>query len=188
MRKTLLLLIFLISSSSVLADAVCRDGWKSSSEGSGTCSWHGGVSQWYPDGTFENVDNTYNFNHRHEDIYLPDVSSLSAFEKILFENVANRQKNQDNLNEMIGAGLYSLTNGVLGNRTQAAINQDKTNVILAVQNNIKSAARSGNHQQFLDAIWMGVIQLRTIDPEGSKALLEMYSVFNSSAVLRFKGY
>jgi hypothetical protein len=28
------------------ADAVCRDGWYSSSSGSGTCSWHGGVDYW----------------------------------------------------------------------------------------------------------------------------------------------
>jgi len=26
--------------------AICRDGWQSSSTGSGTCSWHGGVSVW----------------------------------------------------------------------------------------------------------------------------------------------
>lgn len=28
------------------ADAICRDGWRSYSEGSGTCSWHGGVARW----------------------------------------------------------------------------------------------------------------------------------------------
>lgn len=31
------------------ADAVCSDGWLSDSEGSGTCSHHGGVSRWTPD-------------------------------------------------------------------------------------------------------------------------------------------
>ena len=35
-----------LTSSSVKADAICQDGWYSSSEGSGTCSHHGGVSQW----------------------------------------------------------------------------------------------------------------------------------------------
>jgi hypothetical protein len=30
------------------ADAVCSDGWVSDSEGSGTCSHHGGVSRWAP--------------------------------------------------------------------------------------------------------------------------------------------
>ncbi len=35
-----------ISASAVKADAICQDGWYSSSEGSGTCSHHGGVSQW----------------------------------------------------------------------------------------------------------------------------------------------
>lgn len=31
-----------------LADAICRDGWRSSSSGSGTCSHHGGVAYWIP--------------------------------------------------------------------------------------------------------------------------------------------
>lgn len=31
------------------ADAVCQDGWYSQSEGSGTCSHHGGVSYWITD-------------------------------------------------------------------------------------------------------------------------------------------
>jgi len=26
--------------------AVCEDGWRSQSTGSGTCSWHGGVDYW----------------------------------------------------------------------------------------------------------------------------------------------
>ena len=42
-------LFFLISSYSY-ADAICRDGWKSKSTGSGTCSHHGGVAKWLPDG------------------------------------------------------------------------------------------------------------------------------------------
>jgi len=58
MNKTLLLVVlsanFLVSPHSN-ADAICNDGWQSTSEGSGTCSWHGGVSQWYPDGTFDAV-------------------------------------------------------------------------------------------------------------------------------------
>lgn len=40
----------LLFSSTSYADAICRDGWKSKSEGSGTCSWHGGVAKWLPDG------------------------------------------------------------------------------------------------------------------------------------------
>ena len=30
----------------VRVGAVCNDGWISSSTGSGTCSWHGGVNYW----------------------------------------------------------------------------------------------------------------------------------------------
>ena len=48
------LLLFLLLSfgfmGSANADAVCNDGWISESEGSGTCSWHGGVREWLPDG------------------------------------------------------------------------------------------------------------------------------------------
>jgi len=33
------------------ADAICKDGWRSRSEGSGTCSHHGGVANWLSDGT-----------------------------------------------------------------------------------------------------------------------------------------
>jgi hypothetical protein len=41
----------LLFSSISYADAICRDGWWSKSEGSGTCSWHGGVKRWLADGT-----------------------------------------------------------------------------------------------------------------------------------------
>lgn len=41
-----------VSSNLSNADAICSDGWKSKSEGSGTCSWHGGVKEWKPDGTY----------------------------------------------------------------------------------------------------------------------------------------
>jgi hypothetical protein len=30
----------------VTTGAICFDGWRSASTGSGTCSWHGGVSKW----------------------------------------------------------------------------------------------------------------------------------------------
>ena len=33
--------------------AICEDGWKSSSTGSGTCSHHGGVDNWTYDYWFE---------------------------------------------------------------------------------------------------------------------------------------
>ena len=48
------ILIFLLLSFSFVgfanADAQCNDGWISQSTGSGTCSWHGGVRQWLPNG------------------------------------------------------------------------------------------------------------------------------------------
>ena len=49
MNKTILFLSFFLISQ-VNADAICKDGWKSKSEGSGTCSHHGGVAKWLPDG------------------------------------------------------------------------------------------------------------------------------------------
>ena len=30
----------------VRVGAICNDGWRSSSTGSGTCSWHQGVREW----------------------------------------------------------------------------------------------------------------------------------------------
>jgi len=65
MKKLLLLLLLSFGFiGSANADAVCNDGWMSKSEGSGTCSWHNGVAQWYPDGTFDNnsQDECYQFN------------------------------------------------------------------------------------------------------------------------------
>ena len=51
MKKLLLLLLLSFGFiGSANADAVCKDGWISESTGSGTCSWHGGVRQWLPDG------------------------------------------------------------------------------------------------------------------------------------------
>jgi hypothetical protein len=51
MKKLLLLLLLSLGLIGIsYADAICRDGWKSKSEGSGTCSWHGGVAKWLPDG------------------------------------------------------------------------------------------------------------------------------------------
>ena len=51
MKKLLILLFLLLGFiGSANADAVCRDGWISQSTGSGTCSWHGGVREWLPNG------------------------------------------------------------------------------------------------------------------------------------------
>jgi len=51
MKKLLLLLLLSFGFiGSANADAVCNDGWISESTGSGTCSWHGGVYQWLPNG------------------------------------------------------------------------------------------------------------------------------------------
>jgi hypothetical protein len=37
--------------------AICEDGWRSSSTGSGTCSWHGGVDHWiYRGGTASTLE------------------------------------------------------------------------------------------------------------------------------------
>jgi len=47
------------------ADAICKDGWKSTSEGSGTCSWHGGVCKWVPNYTHNSNSNNYNSSHNH---------------------------------------------------------------------------------------------------------------------------
>ena len=47
---TILSILLLLTSltSNVYADAICKDGWRSKSSGSGTCSWHGGVLNWLP--------------------------------------------------------------------------------------------------------------------------------------------
>ena len=51
MKKLLILLFLLLGFiGSANADALCRDGFISESKGSGTCSWHGGVSKWLSDG------------------------------------------------------------------------------------------------------------------------------------------
>ena len=42
--------LFFLFSLHSYADAICKDGWKSKSEGSGTCSHHGGVAKWLNDG------------------------------------------------------------------------------------------------------------------------------------------
>ena len=49
--KLIAFVLFFLVSSYSYADAICMDGWWSKSEGSGTCSWHGGVKRWLPDGT-----------------------------------------------------------------------------------------------------------------------------------------
>jgi hypothetical protein len=47
MKKLLLLLLLTFGFiGSSYADAICRDGTRSFSSGSGTCSWHGGVYKW----------------------------------------------------------------------------------------------------------------------------------------------
>ena len=104
-----------------------------------------------------------------------------GFQNMLAQNVASRQNNQNNFNEMISAGLYSLTDGMLGGRTQAAVNQDKSNYIQNIKNNIKTAAESGDENKLIDALKLGAIQLSDTDPEGSKAFMEMYSKFQTTA-------
>ena len=65
---TLSILLLLISfSSNAYADAVCKDGWKSKSSGSDTCSWHGGVLNWLPERGSESSyvqDNYYDRSDR----------------------------------------------------------------------------------------------------------------------------
>jgi hypothetical protein len=50
--KSTIVILWIFTSNMTNADAICNDGWRSTSEGSGTCSWHGGVDQWKPDGTY----------------------------------------------------------------------------------------------------------------------------------------
>ena len=45
--KLIVFVLFFLVSSYSYADAICKDGWKSKSEGSGTCSWHGGIAAAY---------------------------------------------------------------------------------------------------------------------------------------------
>lgn len=40
------ILIFLISACKKGKGAICNDGWRSHSTGSGTCSWHGGIDHY----------------------------------------------------------------------------------------------------------------------------------------------
>ena len=78
-KKLLLLLLLTFGFiGSANADAVCRDGWASASEGSGTCSWHKGVSEWTYDGRFEYYNNNTNPHHRHGIPYLPPVSNTNT--------------------------------------------------------------------------------------------------------------
>ena len=83
MKKLLLLLLLSLGFiGSAYADAVCRDGWLSESEGSGTCSWHKGVSKWTPDGSFFRCDNKYNALHRHGTAHLPDITISKYYDSL----------------------------------------------------------------------------------------------------------
>lgn len=104
-----------------------------------------------------------------------------GFQKMLELNVVARQESQDKFNETIGAGLYSLTDGMLGSRTQSAVNQDKTNIIQSVQSNIEAALKSGDNDKLLKAIKWGAIQLKNIDPKGVEVLMDMYEKFQTTA-------
>ena len=83
MKKLLLLLLSLGFIGSSYADAICRDGWLSASEGPGTCSWHGGVSEWTYDGRFEGYDNFWNENHRHGVNWLPPAKMQNSRNKCI---------------------------------------------------------------------------------------------------------
>jgi len=50
--KLIIAFLWIFTSNMSNADAICDDGWQSTSEGRGTCSWHGGVREWKPDGTY----------------------------------------------------------------------------------------------------------------------------------------
>ena len=59
MIRNIIAIFIVLNFNQVSADAVCNDGWKSTSEGSGTCSHHKGVRTWYADGAFSNNEYTY---------------------------------------------------------------------------------------------------------------------------------
>ena len=60
MRSRLfVILVYFLFPGFAAADAVCKDGWISKSSGSGTCSWHGGVSEWLDKKVFNYKVDTY---------------------------------------------------------------------------------------------------------------------------------
>ncbi|QLY40649.1 hypothetical protein HF295_07240 [Hujiaoplasma nucleasis] len=71
-------LIYTVSSGTdgttgVRIGAICEDGWRSSSTGSGTCSWHGGVDYWlYRGGT----ESTYEEHQLIDDVWPINVILL----------------------------------------------------------------------------------------------------------------
>jgi len=97
-----------------------------------------------------------------------------GFQNMLALNVAARQ-----FNETIGAGLYSLTNGMLGSRTQAAVNQDKSNYIQNIQNKIKTVAMSGDENKLINILKWAAIQLNGVDKVGFDAVMDMYKQFQT---------
>ncbi len=51
-RIFLITIVLLLSSCKKGKGAICNDGWRSHSTGSGTCSWHGGIDHYIdPDET-----------------------------------------------------------------------------------------------------------------------------------------
>ena len=80
MKKLLLLLLLSLSfTGSTYADAICKDGWKSTSEGSGTCSHHLGVCEWKPNYTYNAYSNDYNPSHIHGYNQCPSGGGTSDF-------------------------------------------------------------------------------------------------------------
>jgi hypothetical protein len=107
-----------------------------------------------------------------------------GFQNMLALNVAARQESQDKFNETIGAGLYSLTNGMFGSRTQASVNQDKTDIIQSIQSNIEAAATTGDEGKFQNALKIAILKLNGIDDQRAKAmatsLLDLYTQISDS--------
>jgi len=107
--------------------------------------------------------------------------ALEAFNAALAKQLELREATNRKLEESISQGMFSLSDGAFGSRSQASLAQEKQGVVASVQQSIAAAMRSGDDSAVLAAIQEGALTLQPVDPEGSIALTDMWKQFQPEA-------
>jgi len=107
--------------------------------------------------------------------------ALEGFNAAIQRQVANRTATNKRLAETISQGMFSLSDGAFGSRSQASLEQEKQGIVASVQQSIAAAMQSGDDNAVFEAIKRGSLKLQTVDPGAATQLMDWYTQFQPTA-------
>jgi hypothetical protein len=114
--------------------------------------------------------------------------ALEAFNAALAKQLELREATNRNLEGVIGQGMFSLTDGAFGKRSQASLEQEKQGIVASVQQSIAEAMQSGDDAKIFEAMKRGAITLQSVDPDSAKQLMDWYTKFATQQASQQRAY